>query len=155
MADPVTPIILGGIGAATSLAGAQAQNAALRRAGRSQAEAGRVQATQSAAQAEQERQQNRRVRDQVAARTRVLSIASGGGGGDTRSDLLRTVALDAGRNAATTDMNEAMRLAAIRSGVASNLAQLQSQVRSPLLDTIGAGLSGFTTGLQIRSYFSD
>lgn len=148
--DPVTLGIGGAVlGAATSAASASAQNRAIKRSAASQREAERTSTMQINAQERQEIDENRRIAAQVSARTRVLSIASGGSGGDTRDDLLRTVAIDAGRNSGNIETNAANRVASVRSGTSANLAQLGASLRSVALDTVGGGLSGFNTGLGI------
>lgn len=137
------------LGAATSAAAASAQNRAIKRSAAAQRESERVTTRQLRDQAGQATDSNRRVADQVAARTRVLSIASGGGGGDTRDDLLRTIEMDSGRNADTIQQNLDNRVASVRSGTAANLAALSGQMRSVGLDIIGGGIDGFNTGLGL------
>lgn len=143
------------LGTTTSVIGAAQQNKALKRAGQSQNESARVQAGQVASQGLAERSQNRRTADMIAARARVLSIAAGGTGGDTAADLDRTILFDSARNSEISRRNEAARIAAIRSGNSASIAQIRSQTRSMILDSIVGGLQGLSTGLGLGQGLKD
>lgn len=153
---PLTPLIAAttAIGAGASIAGASQQNKAIRRSAAAQEEAARAQNRQLEAASDLERKRIQQRARQVEGRLRVLSIASGGGGGDTLADLDRQARLDEALNLEILAQNEANQRANLRAGVQANIAQLGGNVQNALLGGLLGGLSGLNTGLAIEQYRS-
>lgn len=163
MADPITQTAIiaatTSIGTGVSVAGAYQQNKAVRRSAAAQSAAADAQNAQLEAASDLERRKIQNRARQVEGRLRVLTIAAGGGGGDTFADLDRQSRLDEALNLEVLGQNEANQRASLRAGFQANIAQLGSQVQSALLSGIMGGLQGANTGLAVgqaaKEYFRE
>jgi hypothetical protein len=82
----------------------------------------------------------------------VLTIASGGSGGDTFADLDRQTRMDESLNLEVLRQNELNQRAALRAGLQANVAALQGQIENALLTGMMGGLQGYNAGLAIEPY---
>jgi hypothetical protein len=155
MADPVTLTVVGLAiaGAATSATvsaiSARKQNQAISKAMKSQRSATTVQQKQLADAAGLEKLKRRREHAAILGRLRVASAEANVGFGGTFAALERQADFDLAANQRIIDENYRNQVALVRSGFEANIAQLESQVRNPVLDSVVAGIGGFQTGLSI------
>ena len=145
-------LIIGAVSAAASAGvayeGAQRQNKAAKKAIESQNRAAATQTRQVQSAAELEKQ---KIAAQ-SARTRALlrvSAADNGGEGGSFDALMQQTAQDEALNLSILEANRKNQLAAVLSGAEANLIALSSKLTTPILDSGLAGISGFSTGLQI------
>ena len=149
--DPVTWTVLaiGIAGAATSAAGAMAQNRAIEKSMDAQAKGAGTQQQQLADQAALEKMKTMRTMQQLQGRVRVAAGESGATTGGSFAALENQARFDAGLNNAIIGRNLVNQQALVRSGFQANMAQLQSQQQNPLLSAFSGGMQGLQAGLAI------
>lgn len=153
--DPltITALSIGGaaLGAATSAAGAVAQNRAVRRSMEANRTAVETQQQQVADQAALEKQKRLNQAQQVSGRLRVVQADTGLSMGQTFDLLDQQVAYDAALDTEIIRRNAANQIMGVRSGGAATAERLRSQSANPLAQLFGGALSGYSTGLSIGS----
>jgi len=147
-AAPIGLAVGGGLG----FAQAQQRNQALESSMNAQNRALGVQQQQLVDQTAIERQRIERQQQQIEGRIRVLAGESGiGTTSGTALALQQQNEHDAGLNFAILDRNLRNNLAAVQTGAAANMQQLQSQAQNPLLSAFTGALTGMNSGLSIAS----
>ena len=153
MADPVTAaLVIGGVTAAASAGiayeGAARQNKAANKAIESQNKAASTQTRQINTAAALEAEKRRAEAAKIRALLRVNAADNGGEGGSFDA-LINQANQDEALNMSILEANRKNQLAAVLSGAEANLIALSSKLTTPILDSGLAGISGFSTGLQI------
>lgn len=149
MAIAAAPIALAVVGAATSVAQAQANNRAVRRSMEAAARGAEEQSRQVVDQSEVEAMKRRNEADMIRARLRVAGADAGIG--DAIGGLMSQANYDEALNREILDRNTVNQQRLIHSGLQADLAALKGRAVNAVLAGISGGLSGATTGLQISS----
>lgn len=144
-------LIIGGISAATSAGiaydSAQRQNRATRKAVNLQQQAAIRQKRQVNDAAALEMEKRRAEAARIRALLRVTSGDEGEGG--SFDALIRQADYDESLNKSIIETNRRNQISAVASGAEANILNLSSRMSNALLDSLTAGIGGFSTGLQI------
>jgi hypothetical protein len=138
---------MGGITAATSVAGGITRNQAIRSSMRSVRNAEAIQVGQLADQASFEQTQAGRRASRTAASLRVALAAAGRGddlGGDNAIDQVFS---DGATDIAVIEQNQMNNVARVRSGTEAEIAQLRAAYNPPFFNVLNSVLSGVQVGL--------
>lgn len=136
-------------GAATSAAGAIAQNRAVKQGKAAAARAADTQRDQVRAQVQQAARERSREAARVRGLLRVRGAAAGVGPGSSFEDLIEGVDLGLEEDLETLRINEANMFNRINSGLGADLSELEFRRRNAVLDSLGGGISGAQSGLAI------
>jgi hypothetical protein len=144
------------IGASTYLSAqaAKRQNEAIENAMSSQQGSTIAAQGQIAERAGLERLKASRQAAQIEGKLRVAAAEAGTGIGGSFARLSLQNTFDEGLNQKIIQQNYENQIAGVRSGLAANLDQLESQTVSPILAAFAGGVSGLSTGLSIGNAFN-
>lgn len=146
--------ILAIAGAAASYAQASSQNKAIRNTARLTQAAGAVQARQVSDAAAVESLKRANEAERIKGRLRVAAAAAGlGVEGGSYGDLIQQDNYDAALNQTILETNRRNEVARVQSGVAANLAGLQSHIQNLILSSVGGGVQGAQAGIAIGGAF--
>lgn len=141
--------------AATTTAGAVAQNRAVKRSIASQREAQAVQSKQLQDAAALERAKGVRNSELVRARLRVAAAAAGVGESGSYASLERQAVIDSTTNSRIIDLNLSNQLAALASGTRAANINAINQSANPILSAFSGAISGAQSGASIGNTINE
>jgi hypothetical protein len=146
------PLIVAGVGAATSGAiayeGAQRQNRATKRAIAAENARGTAQARMVNAAAELEKEKTAQQAARIRGLIRVVAADSGSEGGSYDA-LLEQAGQDEALNQAILEENRKNQVQSVLSGASADILSLASHMSNSVLDSVSGGIGGFDAGLRI------
>ncbi len=143
------PLAIAAASAAVSYSQARSQNSAIRRSMASANKSATTSIDQTDAAAEVEQQKRANEAAKILGRVRVAAGEQGTGYGGTYQALERQSAYDEAVNAWIIDQNRQHQINRINSGLEANLTELSNRGVNSALATVGAGIQGASTGLQL------
>lgn len=150
---PPAALAIGGAQAVAGGVQASARNRGLRRAAGSARESAQSEIDQTSRAAALQKLKRRQEAAAIRGRLRVLGSSAGTGVGGSVDATFRQADLDEALSLAVIDENRRNAIVRANSRLRAQLVGLDNQRQSVAASALGAGLSGFTTGLQLAQSF--